>query len=129
MRRERIPPPGVKPGAPGPAELASRWLGVAYLIFFFGWPLLIVAQYRSAPGFFFIVLLPMLTAGVAHQIATMRARRRDFREIRAASFKACLTCRYPLRDQPASGMCPECGAAYTREGLERSWRWTYDTTG
>ena len=124
LDRERVPPPNVTPGAPGPWERLIGQAMVPVVLVFVAWPF-VLSGGRSpwwsllAPLVLLLALLLMSGAG----------RKRDAREIMQARYRACLRCRYDLSALPPEGECPECGGSYTHAHSERSWRWTYQREG
>jgi len=52
-------------------------------------------------------------------VAVLRAVRRLRKRAAAADWRLCLACVYPLADD--EGVCPECGRAYTIDGLKKDW--------
>lgn len=49
-------------------------------------------------------------------------QKREFREkLRACNDRICPQCLYSLEDGRPDGTCPECGMAYTDEGLHAAW--------
>jgi predicted RNA-binding Zn-ribbon protein involved in translation (DUF1610 family) len=58
-------------------------------------------------------------------VVHMRATDQAVDELRVKGFKMCVKCRYDLTNHADQGVCPECGATYTREALEREWRKAY----
>lgn len=65
------------------------------------------------------------TAWYAFMLAialNIRSRSVARRRAKKAELHACTTCLADLRSSPASGNCPECGTAYTKRSLERTWR-------
>jgi hypothetical protein len=57
----------------------------------------------------------IIALGVAN--ASTRAQR----ALRQSHYQLCPGCGYPLKDLPSPGQCPECGAAFDNEAVERFW--------
>ena len=137
--RARIPPRGVTPGPPGPAELKfARWAWLTILL----WQLATllaavgtVAVLRLVQGavlvgvgvpVILVVVFGVWFAGAA-TVGRLRQRVRqaDLARVKANGFKVCVGCRYDLRSLPEEGRCPECGRSYQLKNLARAWAWTY----
>jgi hypothetical protein len=120
LDRERLPPADVTPGAPGAWEGFTGRAMLPLVLLFVAWPF--VMSGGRSPWYSLAVPLALLLAllGIG-----FLGRRQDAREIARAGFRACLRCRYDLRNLPPEGQCPECGRPYSHEHSERSWRWTY----
>ena len=137
--RSRVPPQGITPGPPGPAELKfARWAWLTILL----WQLATllaavgtVAVLRLVQGavlvgvgvpVILVVVFGVWFAGAATVgRLRQRARHADLASVKANGFKVCVGCRYDLPSLPEEGRCPECGRSYQLKNLARAWAWTY----
>jgi hypothetical protein len=123
------PPEGVVIGRRGPRTSGIVPLGYLFPLVWLGWPLVCIgwALASGNGGSFFVPLLvPILAYAIGVKLLAAWAIRRDNEEVLRAGYRLCTACRYDLSESVPEGLCPECGAAYTHDGLARSWKWTIE---
>jgi len=54
---------------------------------------------------------------------------RMVRKLHEADYRLCLRCHYLLAGHGESGVCPECGTAFTMKALRGRWRRLYGRKG
>lgn len=68
------------------------------------------------------VMPVVMSCACLHYFVLGPRRKREFREkLRACNDRICPQCMYSLEDGRPDGTCPECGTAYTDEGLHAAW--------
>jgi hypothetical protein len=82
-----------------------------------------IAWWNSGfPDWAWYVAVAVLTmGGGAVSIIWCFGTEHEERFLRRHSFALCTGCQYPLSGLGATGVCPECGRAFTREDSQSFW--------
>ena len=109
------------PNGRGAAYVAERALRRAALVGLPFWTLLFLASVLKwlplkIDGLFGTGSVVALAVAIYALFFWLEARR-----FRAAAFRVCLDCSYPLKGLADAGGCPECGAAFDIAAVRREW--------
>ena len=85
----------------------------------------VVFELRPA-GYATVMFLAAICVVMA-PFALVRSQRRIKRYVHAHRYLICRSCRYPVSGLERTSACPECGAEYDTQELERRWKLEFGT--
>ncbi len=104
------------------SRINANWLTL------FGMAGMVLIVYFMSNGAVLIGFVAFLTLSAALGTMWIIAKNREKKsalKLKDAGFMYCEECCYNLSSGDTTGVCPECGNAYTKEQLEAHWRYQY----